>query len=159
MWRKPPRGNAADLPDGLQGKPPAVCLVGDGGIGKAVAENDLPRLEGGPDHGIGVLGPGRCEEEDLRLARDVESSLVEQDLADSLPSGVPPGSWVMMTGRPFSRRNSPASRIWVVFPDPSTPSKVMNHPAMTDRHSFQDEQGGDFPAALTATKKKRGNPF
>ncbi len=83
--RKPPRGKAADLPDGLQGKPPAVCLVGDGGIGKAVAENDLSRLQSGTDHGIGVLGPGRGEEEDLRLARDVESSLVEQDLADSLP--------------------------------------------------------------------------
>jgi hypothetical protein len=30
---------------------------------------------------------------------------------------------------------------------------------MTDRHSFQDEPGSDFPAALTATKKKEGIPF
>jgi hypothetical protein len=35
----------------------------------------------------------------------------------------------------------------------------MKHPAMTDWHSFQDEQGCDLPAALAATKKKEGKPF
>ncbi len=72
---KPPRGKAADLTDGLQRKSAAVGLVGYGGIGEAVAQNDLPALEGGQDHGIGVLGPGCGKEKDLGLVRKCRSPL------------------------------------------------------------------------------------
>ena len=42
------------------------------------------------------------------------------------PSSVPPGSLVVTTSKPRPRSHSASNCIWVVLPDPSPPSKVMN---------------------------------
>src|ERR671938_436014 len=42
------------------------------------------------------------------------------------PRGVPPGSRVVTTSRPVSRRARASSSVCVVFPEPSSPSNVMN---------------------------------
>src|SRR5437879_1028667 len=47
--------------------------------------------------------------------------------------GVPPGSRVVWTLRPNARSRPASNEIWVVFPLPSVPSKVMNRPPAISR--------------------------
>ncbi len=44
------------------------------------------------------------------------------------PAVVPPGSRVMVTERPWARRERANFSTWVLLPLPSRPSKVMNFP-------------------------------
>ena len=58
--------------------------------------------------------------------------------------GVPPGSAVSTTVRPQPRRRAAKRRNWVVLPDPSMPSKVINDPRFAM---------GDFIVAVCAAGK------
>ena len=44
--------------------------------------------------------------------------------------GAPPGSRVVTTSMPRRSRQARAAAIWVDFPAPSMPSRVMNFPAL-----------------------------
>src|SRR6059058_1953857 len=62
------------------------------------------------------------------------------------PRRVPSGSRVHSTLRPLARSQRPRRRIWVVLPDPSTPSNVMSTP-FTSR-----------PSAYRSMPRSRGAP-
>src|SRR5690606_32802593 len=47
-----------------------------------------------------------------------------------LPASVPPGSRVRTTARPCCSNHSRSSSAWVVLPDPSPPSKVIQRPSV-----------------------------
>ena len=63
--RTPPVASSVELADGLRDRAAAVALVGDRGVGVAVAEHDTARGEPGPDHLGHVLVTGGEEEEHL----------------------------------------------------------------------------------------------
>jgi hypothetical protein len=74
------------------------------------------------------LGTGSGKEQELRFGADGARPPIEQDLRIFLPSGF---RRARRSPRPEYRRpfnHSTASPIWVVFPDPSPPSKVTNLP-------------------------------
>ena len=56
------------------------------------------------------------------------------------PAAVPPGSRVMVTGRPWARRERANFSTWVLLPLPSRPSKVINFPRAGTSKMIAGEQ-------------------
>src|SRR5208283_2902879 len=69
------------------------------------------------------------------------------------PAGVPPGSRVMVTARPWARRDRASFSTWVLLPLPSRPSKVINFPRagtsemIAGDRSWREQSGSGLPAA------------
>ena len=116
----------------LDAEPARDPLVDDRRVDVAVADDPRPALERRADHHA-----RRARRAPTRTAppRPTGSSRARAGRASRIasPSGVPPGSRVATTSSPLSRSQSASSAAWVVFPDPSGPSKVMNTRAPTIR--------------------------
>ena len=92
-------------------EPARNALVGERRVEKPVADDVGASRERRTDHALRELGPRRREQRRLRPGRRLLA--VEQQPANLLPSGVPPGSRVASTARPrlvrCSTRAPPAS--------------------------------------------------
>ncbi|KXK00146.1 MAG: hypothetical protein UZ03_NOB001002878 [Nitrospira sp. OLB3] len=107
---------------------PAVALVGQRGVGKAVTEDHAPRAS------AGSMTCATC----WRRAANTRKASVSGATGSPVRSrrtarifsanGVPPGSLVSTVRYPWLRNRSAKSLAWVDLPQPSIPSSVMRMP-------------------------------
>ncbi len=82
-------GPFVEPPQAIELDAPAVALIGERGVGVAVAEDEVASLERGADHGHRVLPPRRGEEEHFRDRIDGRGA-VEQDGPNAIRHRRPP---------------------------------------------------------------------
>jgi hypothetical protein len=127
---KVPADQPVQFEDGRGAELAAAALVRLGGVGKAVAEDDLPASRAG----WMTSAMAWARSANMRAISVMGARPVERESSTSArmrsPVSVPPG-WRVRTGSSAGLRClSQAARrlIWVVLPEPSRPSSVMNRP-------------------------------
>ena len=123
---QPAGGKGRDHPQRGQIQPTAVALVGQRGIGVAVAQHHAAARQMRPDHLAHVLGAGRGEEQHLGLGLHLAAGRVQQNR----PHAVADGRAARLARQehilPAARAATPPADQLRLLPLPSGPSKVMN---------------------------------
>ena len=116
-----------DLGDRARVESAAGRLIGLGRVGEAVAEEEAAGRERRADHLADVLAPGGLEEEPLGDRVELPRARRRGgSRGSSRRSACRPARASSCTARPAARSRSAASASCVDFPQPSTPSNVMN---------------------------------
>jgi hypothetical protein len=77
-------GKEGKFTDPFKIKTACSALVGNGGIVKAVTENNFPSFEGGQDHLLDVLGPIGKEEKEFSARGDIFFVVMQKEMADEI---------------------------------------------------------------------------
>ena len=122
---KPLDGGEVELEHALEPETPRDSLIGDRRVDVAIADHRHSSRERGPDHLLDVLGSRGCVQRGLGPRRDVAS--VQHEVADLLPERRAARLARQRRPRLPRPRGARASSVaWVVLPEPSRPSRVMN---------------------------------
>jgi hypothetical protein len=132
-----------------------MALVGERGIGEAVAQDDLPRRQRRSDHALDVVA-ARGERQQ-RLGHPVHR-LAQQQLAQPLSERRAARLAGAERSAPCARSRAASGSTWVDLPAPSMPSKVMNRLVMArtpawiaiDRAIVLGERLAELAAAVAA---------